>query len=157
MRDLLGLCLMAYMLAACTSDVEEIPAETRAINLGNKSYRITLPKNPNLLITRVPFVEDGVKVDFQPGRRQPRYLRLTLPAKTAPSSGRTAKIGNGGRLSYSLDDSGGGSGGTEVVLAGRLEFRDHALGIECRMQAEWYTLSDGEWCLQWLRTLTPAP
>jgi len=60
-----------------------------------------------------------------------------------------ATLTNGARVRYTIDhDIGGGSGGTEGELKGRLDVDGTALALTCRDQGE--LGNNPSWCLQYL-------
>lgn len=93
------------------------------------------------------------RINLKPGARQPLSIEFSVVADRTGPFDHTARLSRFAQFEYSVDDIGGGSGGTELVLQGHLKLRNQTVSVECRMQAEFYWLSQAKWCLKWLRTL----
>ena len=98
------------------------------------------------------------------GQVQIRYPRLTRTIRLfrlAPASGesydkyaQSVELKNGGVLRYNVEpDIGGGSGGVEGQLKGRLELSGHALVVMCHDQASEGSTPKPEWCVPYLHHL----
>ena len=78
------------------------------------------------------------------------FMELCSSSPSAAHTyGRRQKLANGALLRYSIEsDLGGGSGGSEAELAGRLNLSGRVLAIVCRHQSEWNP--DPSWCINYL-------
>ena len=121
----------------------------RAVTVGGQPFEMALPAKA-VLTARA-----GVaKVDFAPGARQPRTIELKLADATAAPAvpkATTRRLPSGALLTYRVRMTGGGSGGAEATLIGRLTFGTLALAVTCHSQAEFGLI--GDWCVPYLGSM----
>jgi hypothetical protein len=115
--------------------------------LGEVRYRIAMPTHSALASMSRP---GCAMIWYLAGVRAMKFLELcTSAGDIATSLPRRAKLPNGARVDYSADyDIGGGSGGTEGELKGRLALDGKVLALTCHDQSEWGPRP--EWCLSYL-------
>jgi len=119
--------------------------------LGDVRYHILLPRG-----TRVQLPRGQVhSVTFWHPQSTRLLRNFTLGAALGESDARyagTGTLSNGAVLRYNIDDDyGGGSGGAEAELKGRLEMGARALAVTCHDQSEWHLQPD--WCVPYLHHL----
>jgi len=126
------------------------PSELRRwdLTLENVRYHILLPQHATVAARADRF-------SASLSGRLMRQLHLgPAPRGVGAAYARTERLSNGAVLRYNVDhDVGGGSGGTEGVVEGRLEIGAQVLAVTCHDQRE-IPAPRPEWCLQYLRYLT---
>jgi hypothetical protein len=140
--------LFASTLARGADDLVE-----RTFRVGATTLAIDLPREAEIRpLAGSPGV---VRVDFAPGRRQPRTVDLASGVGADPGGvgEATTRIGKDAVVTYRVEISGGGSGGDEGFLIGRLVLGAAVLSFTCVTQAEGLRQDDAKWCLEKLRHL----
>jgi hypothetical protein len=141
------------------SEAQEVadPSGLRPVDfaVGEIRYRVLVPV--------------GASVSFQDGKiwsievRYPRATRKVRLFRLGPETGeshteysQSMTLTNSAVLSYNIDASiGGGSGGVEAELKGRLSLGTNALAVLCHDQDE-AGIPDPEWCVPHLHHLSAA-
>jgi hypothetical protein len=110
-------------------------------------YQIMMPVGARLEANARP---GCAKVWHPRSMRQMNFMELCPSSSASARSYATErKLTNDAVLRFSIEsDLGGGSGGTESELAGRLDINGKALAVVCRHQSEWYP--DPSWCINYL-------
>jgi len=127
------------------SDLERIEFALEEVH-----YQILVPRHSRLDQTNEP---GCIKIWHPRSTRSMTFLELCSASGTIPSAyGSRATLTNGAAVRYDIDRNiGGGSGGTEGELKGRLDLDGKVFVLTCRDQGEWGNAPD--WCLHYLRYL----
>ena len=112
------------------------------------SYEIVLPQGGTARLKNV-----GIEIWDQHTTRRIRMFSFGPPSGEIDEKYAFSKtISNGAILRYNLDrDVGGGMGGTEGELKGRLEIATHVIAVTCRDQSKGFV--EPEWCVPYLHHL----
>lgn len=144
---LLGLPYLALAQAPLSADAQLEPIE---FTLEDVRYRISMPRR-----SRLSDVNKAgcLKIWHPRASRLMKFLELCSASGSIPTTfPRATTLTNGVRVSYTIDrDVGGGSGGTEGELKGRIELNGKLFALTCRDQGEWG--NDPGWCLHYLGSL----
>jgi Tse3 toxin immunity protein Tsi3 len=116
-------------------------------DLADVHYRVSVPKWSRLGHINRP---GCIKIWHLRATRLMTFLELCSALGDMPSTfTKQATLTNGAHVRYTVDhDIGGGSGGTEGELKGRLDLDGRVLVLTCRDQGEGGNSPD--WCLQYL-------
>jgi hypothetical protein len=133
------------------------PLERMTFTLRDSTFEIQLPERP--------WLPEGSKmvalrdhVIFHASPRAMRFIKIAnVKQKTPTVVGRTQTLSNGSTLVFRVNyNVGGGSGGTEGTLVGRVEINGQRLSVTCGDQIEG-SRPDPEWCIPYLGTLAIVP
>jgi hypothetical protein len=151
MRNFFRFAFVVTTLLAVTGCGEQEPPaapevlERKSFAFDGVAYELQLPVRG-----RVYAAADSVRIsDFS--TRAMQFIEFKK-AQDDPGGNRKHALKNGHTLTYRVDyDLGGGSGGTEGELVGRMEIGGHALLVTCRDQKK--GRPEPEWCFPYLGTL----
>ena len=143
---------MTILLAATGCGEQSPPAapevlERKSFTIDRVLYEMQLPASRSVDATA-----DRVMISDS-STRQMRFIEIKK-AQDGPAEklDRKETLKNGRTLRYRVDyDIGGGSGGTEGELVGRIEIDDRAILVRCRDQKE--GRPEPEWCFPYIGTL----
>jgi len=160
-RLLCGIALIVALLELLAAERMELRAQTSADSAGLQSvdfrladirYQILVPPGAPVRLPneQIKFIEIGYP-------RQTRSLRLFRIGPLAESQVNYAwsmTLISGAVLEYNIVRlDGGGSGGPEAELVGRLQIGARTLSVMCHDQREGFDSPDPEWCVPYLHHL----
>lgn len=121
------------------------------VTVAGAPFQIVLPQGATLGPRNGPV--GSVEIWDQHTTRRIRMFRLSSVTNEADEKYDVMlKLRSGGTLRYNLNrDIGGGMGGTEGELKGRLEIGTRVISVTCRDQSKGYV--QPEWCVAYLHHL----
>lgn len=155
------LCAVLLLASGCGDSEPALPAPapkedklTRfTFSIDGKPYAISLPQQAMMFNQHDP---RSVTFDARKNQRQLRRLIISAaPHQPAIDYDQTTRLRHGTTMRYrDLGEVGGGSGGMEFEIAGRLEIGTSVLFLNCTDQTE--SVGFPEWCLDYLHTFDVA-
>ena len=147
----------AVAIGALTTEVraqepiDPIGLQRTDFTVAGASYQIVLPQGATLRSRNGPI--DSVEIWDQHTTRRIRMFRMSPATDEADEKyDLILKLRSGGTLRYNLDrDIGGGMGGTEGELKGRLEIGTRVIAVACHDQSKGFV--QPEWCVAYLHHL----
>jgi hypothetical protein len=155
------LCAVLFVASGCGDNEPALPAPapkeeklTRfTFSIDGKPYAISLPQQAEMRAQHDPH---SVTFDARKNQRQMKLMMISAaPRRLAIDYDQTMRLRNGTTMRYrDLGEVGGGSGGAEFEIAGRIEIGTSALFLNCTDQTE--SVGFPDWCLHYLDTLDVA-
>jgi hypothetical protein len=160
-RVLSRIALIAFVIglqaAACVEAQAQKAADPAGLQrvdftLADVRYQILVPQDAPVLMPSGQIRH--IEIRYPRLTRTVRLFRLSADlAERQETFAHASTLSNGAVLKYSIDRNiGGGSGGTEGELKGRLELGVRVLAVLCHDQDEW-GYPRPEWCVPYLHHL----
>jgi hypothetical protein len=161
-RLLCRIALTAILLELLAAERTELKAQNPAdptrlqgvdFTLADIAYQILVPQGAPVRLPneQIRFIE----IRYPRLTRSLRLFRIGPLVESQDKYARLITLISGAVLEYNIDRfSGGGSGGPEAQLNGRLQIGTLALSVVCHDQREGFDSPDPEWCLPYLHHLT---
>lgn len=157
MLRILSLLILVVVLCACNNNrkpVDTTNLTKTEFSLSDTTFSIFLPSEAT-----IGSVSDSetANITLQPNSRYPLNLNLTrLNTHSSDKSYRyNLNLKNDTKLSYNIfssPDESIGSGGPEVILEGKILFKETLVGVTCRAQQE-LGKPNSSWCVPYLHHL----
>jgi hypothetical protein len=142
--------LSVFAVISCDGAGTPEATEAREFVLAGETFVMNAPPEAEL---RVDDERALVRITVRPMTRTPSVMEVGLTENGSGESYDRTESWKRSRLDYRVAFMDGGSGGTEVLLVGRLALERRSLHVHCVAQSELFPESLAGWCLPYLRSL----